>query len=170
MTAAGHFTVDGREGCGLTALRRTITPYIGQTLILIALTVFLVLVAGKTSQWNMLWGAALTWGLFAGYVVLFGMKYRIFWNEKSVVMHASGGPERCIRFDEITELCYEIGASQSRPFRRLVVYGCHKNAEGYIDISLRHFHLDDIDRLIGEIHQNRPDLTIPRLPLDRQTR
>ena len=91
-------------------LRRTVTPYVGQTLILIGVTVFLDYVAHKTSQWGLLSATALIWTSFAVYVVLFGMRYRVLWDQASVAMRASAGPERRIGFDEITEVKYELAS------------------------------------------------------------
>lgn len=81
-------------------------------------------------------------------------------------MRASGGPDRRIRFDEITEIKYEIGASESRPFRRLVILGRHNVPDAFIDVSLRHFQMDDIQKLLSDIHEHRPELTLPAIPLN----
>jgi hypothetical protein len=149
-------------------LRRTIQPYVGQTLILLAVTAFLVYVSATSSDWNFMWGPAVYWPLFGVYFFYFGMKYKVLWDEESVVMYASGGPERRIRFDEITSVKKEISSvsdilAQSRPFRRIVVYGRKHHPDARVDISLRHFDLKDIDQLLTAIRIYRPDLDVPTI-------
>jgi hypothetical protein len=154
-------------------LRRTITPYVGQTLILLGITVFLAYVAHKTSQWNLLWAAAAMWPLFAFAYLYFGLKYRVLWDSIGVYMRASGmKEERLVRYEDITSIRYETArvsefAAQSRPFRRIVVKGHAHNRNAFVDISLRHFRLEDIEKLLTEIHARRPDLTIPRIKIGR---
>lgn len=159
-------------GRKLVNLRRTITPYVGYTLIFAGVSVFSTYVAQKTSQWGLMWVAAGIWPLFA-VIVYIGMKYRVLWDETGVVMRASGGPERRIQYDEITEIRNEMAQvseflSQSRPFRRIVVYGRKHDPDAFIDISLRHFRLEDIEELLTAIRTRRPDLAIPTVPLGRR--
>jgi hypothetical protein len=143
-------------------LRRTFTPYIGQTCILSAVTLFSVFIAYKSGDWGFLWVAAI-WPLY-GIIVLIGLKYRVLYDETSVVMQASGGQDQRIHFDEITEIRYEIGASQSRPFRRLVIIPRHA-PDSFIDVSLRHFRLDGIHQLLSVIQEHRPELSLPNIPV-----
>jgi hypothetical protein len=142
------------------------TPYVGWTAILFLATMLDFYVAEKKQEWALLWLVALFWTLFAIYIVLFGLKYKILWNEKEVVMRASGGPERHIGFDEISQIETETAhvsefLSQSRPFRRIVIYGEKRNLSKRIDISLRHFRHDDIEQLLATIRNHRPDLNLP---------
>lgn len=153
-------------------LRRTLRPYLGQTAILAGLTVFLFYAAVTKSGWELFWAGMLIWPFFAAYVVFFGMKYRILWNSECVIMRASGGPERRIRFDEITEIRKEVGQpseflAQARPFRRIAVYGRKHDPNARIDVSLRHFQLRDIEQLLTKIRQLRPDLKVPTVAPDR---
>lgn len=152
----------------LVPLRRTIQPYVGQTLILIVVTAFAVWVSVVSSDWNFLWGPAVFLPVYGIYFLYFGLPYRVFWNEESVVMRAHGGPERCVRFDEITSIRSEVSsaeevAAQSRPFRRIAIYGREGDANARVDISLRHFERDDIDQLLSTIQKCRPDLDVPVL-------
>jgi hypothetical protein len=160
---------------GTSFLRRTVTPYVGQSGIIAGVTMLLAYVALKKTQWDLLWIAALIWVLFTSYVFFFGMKYQISWDQKGLTMSASGGPQRSIQFDEITEIRYETAnrdefLSQARPFRRVVIVGLPRSPNSRIDISLRHFLAQDIDRLIMVIREKRPDLTVPggRLPSARK--
>src|SRR5258708_22960120 len=109
-------------------LRRTITPYIGQGLMLLGVTILLLCVAIKKHQFQLLWAGAVIWGLYGSYVVLFGAQYKVFWSDAGVTMRASGGPKRTIQFEEITAIHYEKARteeflSQARPFRRIVIIG-----------------------------------------------
>jgi hypothetical protein len=154
----------------MQTLRRTLTPYLGQTVILTGVTLFSFFVALKTHQWDFLWAPLVIWALYGCYVVAFGMPYRVYWDEACVMMRASGGPQRNIRFEDISEVRYEIARSdeylsQSRPFRRVVIHGRDQKRNCYIDISLRHFHLEDIRDLMSGIRKYRPDLTLPQLPV-----
>ena len=149
-------------------LRRTMTPYVGQTVILAGVTILLMYVALSKHAWDGLLLAALVWTLFAAYVLIFGMKDRIFWDNGGVIMRASGGPERRIGYAEITEVRYEVGGSpsQSRPFRQIVILGRPHSSKTYIDVSLRHFRIEGIKSLLDAIRERRPDLAFPRLPLN----
>jgi len=156
----------------LVNLRRTITPYVGQILILAGVSVYVAYGAQKMSQWGLLWVPAVIWPLFAGYVFI-AMKYRVLWDETGLVMRASGGAETCIRYDEISEIKAEMAQvseflSQSRPFRRIVVHGRRHIPNALIDISLRHFRLSDIDELLRTIRKHRPDLVVPTIPAGRE--
>jgi hypothetical protein len=154
-------------------LRRTITPYIGQTMILVGITGFFVYVAHRTSEWKILWAAAAMWPLFALAYLYFGLKYRVLWDSIGVYMRASGmKEERLIRYEDITSIRYETAqasefAAQSRPFRRIVVEGRGYKRNAFVDISLRHFRLEDIKELLTEVHVRRPDLTIPKIKIGR---
>jgi len=150
-------------------LRRVATPYIGQILILVGVTMLLFFVATKKQQWALLWSAGLIWVLFALYVFLFGLRYKVFWNDAGVEMHASGGPVRRVEFGEITGVRYESASgreylSQARPFRRIVILGRRSDPRALIDISLRHFRNKDIENLLAAIRERRPDITLPTLP------
>jgi hypothetical protein len=153
---------------GLVPLRRTIQPYFGQTLILVLVTAFAVFESVTSSDWSFMWGPAVFLPLCGIYFLYFGLQYRVFWDKECVVMRASGGPERRIRFDEITTVKYEVSSAkevvaQSRPFRRIVVCGREDDPTARVDISLRHFELKDIDQLLTTIHERRPDLDVPRI-------
>jgi hypothetical protein len=144
------------------------TPYVGQIIIFAAITIFLLVVAYRSSQWGLMWSSVVIWLGFAA-TVYFDLRYRVLWDESGVVMRASGIQEKRIEYDEITEVKIERAdvtefLAQSRPFRRIVVCGPRGHKEGWIDISLRHFRPQDIDELLNEICIRRPDLAIPAIP------
>ena len=153
----------------LKPLRRTITPYVGQAVIFAGITLFIAYVATKTSQWDFLWTIPMLWALFFFAFVNFGMRYRVFQYDAGIVMSASGGPQRRIQYEEITEVRTDLGGvreqmGRSRPFRRIVVMGRERHPGSSIDISLRHFLPQDIDGLLNEIRAHRPDLDVPTVP------
>jgi hypothetical protein len=150
----------------VTPLRRTIQPYVGQSVIFSGFTVFCFLIFAKTSESSFLWFPLVPWALFGVFVVFFGQKYKVLWDQESVIMRASGGPERRIRFDEITLIRNEISSAsdvlaQSRPFRRIAIYGRRHDPTARVDISLRHFDLQDINQLLTAIRARRVDLNVP---------
>jgi hypothetical protein len=152
----------------LVPLRRTFRPYVGQLLILTAVTVFAVYESVASSDWGFMWAPAVFLSLFGIYFLYFGMKYRVLWNEDSVVMRARGGPEQRVSFGEITSVGKETSSAgevlaQSRPFRRIVICGRKDDPKMRVDISLRHFDLNDIGQLLTAIHAHRPDLDIPTI-------
>jgi hypothetical protein len=150
----------------LVPLRRTFQPYVGNCIILSFATVIAVIAALKSSDFMFLWAGLVSWILFGVYAVYFGLRYKVLWDDAHVVMRASGKPELCIPFNEISAIRYKIASpgewfAQSRPFRRIVVYGRKNDSDAHVDISLRHFHLDDIDQLLAAIHEHRPEIEIP---------
>ena len=148
-------------------LRRTIQPYVGKAIILTGVTLFSIYESIRTSDWQMtIWWVALGLPLAAFAYLYFGLKYCVLWDETGVYMRASGGPERHIAFDEITNIKYEIAASQSRPYRRIVIYGAKHDPKAFVDVSLRHFRLDDINEMMCAIREHRPDLRVPTVAMN----
>jgi hypothetical protein len=152
----------------LKPLRRTVTPYTGQIVIFSVITIFLLFVAYRSSQWAFAWSTIVIWAGFA-VMVYFGLRYGVLWDGTGIVMRASGLPERRIRYDEIREVKIEMAQlhdllAQSRPFRRIVVHGYRGDPNAFVDVSLRHFRPGDIDELLAAIRTHRPDLTVPTVP------
>jgi hypothetical protein len=46
--------------------------------------------------------------------------------------------------------------------RRIAIYGDGSNGHKWIDVSLKHFAAEDIRRLMRAIHEQRPDLSMPK--------
>jgi hypothetical protein len=152
---------------GLKPLKRTITPYRGQIIIFSGITIFLLSVAYKSSQWALMWSPIVIWAGFA-VIVYFGLRYNVLWDGSGLVMRASGTPEKRIQYDDIKEIRIERAnasefMAQARPYRRIVVYGNVGHPAAFIDISLRHFQPRDINELLAEIRMRRPDLAIPTI-------
>jgi hypothetical protein len=156
----------------LTPLRRTIQPYVSLIVICAGFAALCIFGFIKTSESLLLWLPIVPLVLYGVFVVCFGLKYKVLWNQESVIMRASGGPERRIRFDEITLVRNEIASAsdvlaQSRPFRRIAIYGDTRDPQARVDISLRHFALDEINQLLNAIGSCRPDLDIPTIMGDK---
>lgn len=145
-------------------LRRTIRPYTGQIIIISLVTFGALLVSIKTNEWGLFLAMTVAW-LLLGILVFIGMKYKISWTSEEVCQRASGGPEACIMYEEITDLGSEVSKrsemfSISRPFRRIVISGNGNHKQ--IDVSLRHFRDEDVLELMKVIHSHRPDLSLPK--------
>ena len=149
------------------ALRRTVQPYIGVGVIFSCVTILVVYESLKSSDWQFaLLFVCLVIPLFSFGYLNFGLKYRVLWDGAGVYMRASGGPERHIGFDEISSIRYKVSASQSRPFRRIEIHGAKRDAKAFVDVSLRHFRLDDIDTMMKEIRAHWPDLRVPTVSMN----
>lgn len=151
----------------LKHLGRTLTPYLAQIVIFTTITIFLLFVAYRKSQWALAWAPIVIWGGYSILVYL-GLRYRVLWNSDGVVMRASGIGEKRISYDSISEVKIERAnasefMTQARPFLRIVILGDVQYQPTTIDISLRHFAPRDIDELLAEIRVRRPDLTVPQV-------
>lgn len=147
-------------------LRRTVAPYTGQIVILALVTIGVLFVVLKTNEWKMVISVPVMWAifLFLGYL---GLKYKIYWTEEGVCQEADGG-HVCMKYKEITSIRYETSTgaeliSASRPFRRIAIYAVTSHGKSKrIDVSLKHFVLSDVDRLMHAIHDHRPELAMPK--------
>jgi len=148
-------------------LRRTVSPYMGQNIILSLVTLYLLFVSAKVRGWSLLLPASVIWLLFS-ILTYIGLKYKINWTDKEVCQEASGGPKICIPYSEITNVTSEISKpgellAASRPFRRVAIYaGDPQGAGKFIDVSLKHFAADDVRKLMRVVHDHRPDLILPK--------
>ena len=148
-------------------LRRTVSPYMGQIIILSLITLYLLFVSIKTHSWGALLPAPVLW-LLSSTQLYFGLKYKIIWTDKEVCQEASGGPKVCIQYSEMTNVRSEISKpgemlAASRPFRRIAIYaGDPRGAGKFIDVSLKHFAADDVRKLMRIVHDRRPDLILPK--------
>ena len=146
------------------SLRHTFTPYISFIIIFLALTTLAGFACAKTSDWRSFCEITATVGVLLAFFPYLGLRYKVLWDGSAVTMHASGGRERRISYQDISSIEFEVGAAKSRPFRRIVIHGQNHDANGFVDVSLRHFNLEDIRALMRTIHERRPDLAIPKAP------
>ncbi len=148
-------------------LGRTISPYLGQIIILSLTTLFLLFVSIKTHEWGPLLSAPFFWLLFS-ILIYIGLKYKISWTDKEVCQEASGGPKICIQYSWITNVTSEVSKpgevlAASRPFRRIAIYAEDpQGARSFIDVSLKHFAIEDVRKLMRVVHDRRPDLALPK--------
>jgi len=144
-------------------LRRTITPYFG---ILIILTIVTSIVFVKAQGIDELKALAVIWIPFLFYYLV-GNSYRIFLIDKAVIQKGFGVKTFVIAAEDIRDIKEEasLGETRSflvqRPYQRIVI-SSRKDPKGYIDVSLRHFKMQDIVKLLSEIHAMRPDLKLPK--------
>src|ERR1700754_1293433 len=71
-------------------LRRTVSPYMGQIVILSLVTLFLLFNSIKVHAWGPLLTAPVMWLLFS-IPTYIGLKYKISWSDKEICEEASGG-------------------------------------------------------------------------------
>lgn len=146
------------------ALKHSVKPYAGLTVIFLAVGLFMTMVTIQTRDWGNL---SLIWAMmafFVGFFVVFGTRYRIWWRNGEIVQRAVGGQITVIKTESITEIKQETSdavttLSVRRPFRRIAIYG---EGDKWIDVSLKHFEAGDIRKLMGLIHERRPDLAISK--------
>lgn len=146
-------------------LRRTVRPYVGQSAIMLIVTIWLLFVSAKTGDWGFMLGLAVALVPFL-YLVSVGLKYKIYWTSQEVCQKASGGASVRIKISAIANVVAERSRpaemlSMSRPYRRITIYEVGSDKSKFIDISLRHFNLGDIRDLLQSIRKQRPELTIP---------
>ena len=145
------------------SLRRTLTPYIGQITIILAVNIYAYPWPWFKGDWTLFYSSFLVWIFFAIYVYI-ATRYRIYWCEKTIRRKASGGPDAIIQISDIAEVIRERAtasemAAQSAPFRRIKI---SDRSGHYINISLRHFRVEDIHELMCWVHKCRPDLVMPK--------
>jgi hypothetical protein len=143
-------------------LRRTMTPYVGELVIVGAIMIGMVALSLKTSSWPPL-GVALIGCCLLLVTHYADLRYRVFWRDGTVERITANNIKTTIKAFDISHVVLEqstgIGMlALRRPVRRITIYG---KGEQHLDVSLRHFALDDIRRLMEVIHKMRPDLALP---------
>ncbi|MFC4763354.1 hypothetical protein [Dyella koreensis] len=124
-------------------------------------------VSMKRHEWGIAIAVCVIWLLAFAYFS-FGFKYKIFWTNEEIRQEASGG-NVCVRYEAITKVQLEVAnsaefVSPSRPFRRIAIYAERPSGDAdFIDISLKHFYLADVRKMLKSIHLHRPDLVLPKL-------
>jgi len=139
-------------------LRRSCRPYSVFIAIFAAMFLLLLVVSIKLESWSPL-KASLTVGLFLAALIFSGTRYKISWSNGAVVQEAFGKVDVMINVNQITDLRRESANTKTliafnRPFRRVTIVGQGQ----IIDVSLRHFVMQDVCKLIRIIESLRPDL------------
>jgi hypothetical protein len=146
------------------ALKRSIRPYIGEMIIIGTITVGLIITAFKKSSWSPievgLAGLAL---VVISHITDF--RYRVFWRNEEIESITTNNQMTTIRPPDISKVVLEYSdiatvLSMRRPSQRITIYSKDNRL---IDVSLKHFVTTDIKRLLQEIHNQRPDLTLPKI-------
>ena len=146
------------------SLQRTIKPYVGELVIAGIILVGLVIIALKTLRWDPLGVAVI--GCFLMCLTHYpDLRYRVFWRDGAVVRITANNVNTTIKASEISRIAVEQSdviamLSLRRPIRRITIYG---DGQQHLDVSLRHFELNDIRRLMEEIRKARPDLSLPTI-------
>jgi hypothetical protein len=91
-------------------------------------------------------------------------RYRVYWVDGAVVCNTADNGTITIRAADIARIEFERSGANTlfrmeRPSLRIAIYDRN---EQHLDVSLRHFAIADIHRLMDLIHEGRPDLVIPK--------
>jgi hypothetical protein len=148
------------------ALRRSTQPYQALVLIFGCVTILAAFTALQQRDWTIIGVMPFGW-LFLVPIIYIGTRYRLYWRGGAIIQRASGLDDVSIRSDEITRVVLERSDLQTlvsyrRPFRRIAIYAEHRDGVKFIDVSLKHFVADDIRKLMRAIHEQRPDLSLPK--------
>jgi hypothetical protein len=148
------------------ALTRSIYPYSVSILSGLLVTVVSLFDAVQMHDVGFIVVSVLVW------VVLFttqygDTRYRIFWHDGEIEQISANKYVTTIKTSEITSIGQESAGLQERlrlrrPADRIAIYAAHNGETKHIDVSLRHFVATDIRKLMHAIHEQRPDLTIPK--------
>jgi hypothetical protein len=146
------------------ALKRSIRPYLGELIIIGVITIGLVYTSIRTSTTGLL-GV-----VFVGFVLVLAthyadFRYRVFWRNSEVERIATNKSITTIKASDISRVVLEKSdlatmLTLRRPTRRITIYG---KDQQHLDVSLKHFIISDIRRLMQKIHEERPELILPRI-------
>jgi hypothetical protein len=94
-------------------------------------------------------------------------RYRIFWHDGEIKQISANKYITTIDTSEIITIGQESAGLQERlrlrrPADRIAIYAEKNGKTKHIDVSLRHFVAADIRKLMHAIHEQRPDLAIPK--------
>jgi hypothetical protein len=148
------------------ALRRTFQPYAAEFIIFCAITGLLIFDLFRTHDMNWFGLIVLLWGIVIA-TQYPNARYRIFWEDGKIKQVAVYGEPTVIEASEINKIAQETSNLQTllamrRPSRRIAIYARGPNGHKWIDVSLKHFAAEDIRRLMRAIHEQRPDLSMPK--------
>ena len=158
----GHIAMNAEE---TFALRRSAGPYVSLGAILCGIAIWFLVDAYRKPDRGTVETAVL---LLAGYAafVLIGMRYRISLSDNTITQRAFGKRNVCISIRDISSVSTEVSdvktfVQMNRPMRRIVIASVGDGHATTIDVSMKHFLMADIRKLMRIINSARPDLNVP---------
>lgn len=144
-------------------LRRRLGPIIGIPVIFCIPLVALILGSLRTDDFSWIKIVLPVFVILYGGMLFFQLGYKISLKDNKIIQRASGGKITTIDIQEIEKVARETSdlstlLSFKRASSRITVYEKEKN----IDISLKHFKSEDIRKIMRIIHEQRPDIFIPK--------
>ena len=147
-------------------LRHTLSPSIVWIVMFGGVDVLLLyaMLGEHEFNWNIAGAIALLSAL-AIFIISLNLRYTITWNGTAIVQTAFGLPKVSIKPADITKVRFETSDARTlfkanRPYNRIAIYAGNQ----FIDISMKHFKVEDIRKLIASIREIRSDLPIDKLP------
>lgn len=159
------FAKDKNENRDYFVLRLVARPYMLYPILIVFLVVISLPYIIRTHDYGMLAGPILVL-FFSVIIVYFGTRYRVWWRNGNIVMRSADKIFVIISVEDIKSIKQETSdlhnvVKMRRPVRRISIYSNTLDGDKFIDISLKHFNLEDIRKLINLIHERRPDLEMP---------
>ena len=147
------------------ALRRSVQPYVTLGAIFGGVAIWALVLAYRKLDRGTAESAVLLLAFYAAYVFL-GMWYRISLRDNTITQRAFGKRNVSISIQDISSVGTEVSDAKTfvqmnRPMRRIVIASVRDGHATTIDVSLKHFLMADIRKLMQIIHSARPDLNVP---------
>jgi len=151
------------------ALRRVVGPYVIFPFVIVLLVIAWIPAGLRTHDW---WTGLEVIGSLLPFIIIIVYtmsRYRVIW-ENGTIITKSGGfgtGERIIDVKDITRIKQESSdihtlARMVRPSHRITIYAKTHDGTTFTDVSLKHFNLADVRKLMNFIHERRPDLDMPK--------
>lgn len=147
-------------------LRIIIDPYVLVPLVCLAVGVMSIPYIIKTNDWSPIWCLLILCMIYA-WIPYTSIRYRIWWQDGTIFQQSADRIMTSISISDINQIKRESSdlntlLSLRRPSRRLTVYGDTSEGSKVIDVSLIHFNLQDVRKLMKMIHNKRPNLEMPK--------
>ncbi len=149
-------------------LHRTIAPYAGIPIVIFLITLLWIPYMIKNNDWSPLASVAIMVALCL-LIISMGSSYQIWYSNNTIFRKAAGFQKiiTSIKLEDIKNIKEEVSdlntlLKLNRPLRRITIYGKTSDGSSSIDVSLKHFKLEDIHKLMKLIHEHRPDISIPK--------
>jgi hypothetical protein len=99
---------------------------------------------------------------------ILGMRYRISLRDNTITQQAFGKRNVSISIRDVSSVGTEVSDAKTfvqmnRPMRRIVIASVRDGQATTIDVSMKHFLMADIRKLMRIIHSARPDLNVPTM-------